>query len=98
MNLTLTPDIERALSKAARTQGTDIESVILKTLRECFLSKPRNIRQATPDQPKNLADMLTGYTGRIDSGELAKDGTQLSENTGKKFADLLLQKQQQGKI
>jgi hypothetical protein len=95
MNITLTPDIERFANDLAKKQGTDVESIVLKTLRECFF---RTQRSKTVEQPESLADLLTGYVGAIDSGELAQGGLQLSENSGKRFTELLGRKQQQGKI
>ena len=78
----------------ARKQGTDVESVILKTLRECFFRTQKN---RTAEQSESLADQLTGYIGAIDSGEFVDGGLQLSEKSGKKFAELLLRKEQRNR-
>jgi hypothetical protein len=97
MNITLTPDIEQFVTTLAKKQGTDAESVVLKALRECFFLKEK-IQKKTADPPKNLADLLTGYVGCIDSSGTAEECVSLSENSGQRFAELLHKKQRQGKI
>lgn len=85
MNIILTPEIERVLSDLAEKQGTTIELIALKTLRERFFSKEiKSLRRTTKQQfeAKTLADLLTGYIGKIDSGKIVKGGTQMSKNTG----------------
>ena len=96
MNITLTPDIEQVLRRAARKQGATVESIVLKTLRECFFPKESG-KQERPEM-NSLADMLKGDIGTIDSGEMVQGGARMSENSGKRFADILVEKQRQGKI
>jgi hypothetical protein len=45
---------------------------------------------------KTLADLLTGYIGVFDSSEFVRGGAQMSVSTGKKFADILLEKRRRG--
>ncbi|CAK8719721.1 hypothetical protein GCAAIG_09230 [Candidatus Electronema halotolerans] len=96
MNITLTPDIEQVLRQAAIKQGATVESIVLKTLRECFFQKES--KQQNCSKMNSLADMLEGYIGTIDSGEIIQGGAQMSKNSGKKFADILAEKYRQGKI
>ncbi|MCI5163359.1 MAG: hypothetical protein D3917_15335 [Candidatus Electrothrix sp. AX5] len=49
----------------------------------------RTQRSKTAEQPESLADLLTGYVGAIDSGELAQGGLQLSEGSGKNLLNFL---------
>ena len=95
MNITLTPDIEQVLRQAAKKQGATVESIVLKTLRECFFQKESG-KQERPEM-NSLADMLQGDIGAIDSGEIVQGGARMSENSGKRFADILAEKQRQGK-
>jgi hypothetical protein len=44
MNITLTPDIERFANDLAKKQGTDVESIVLKTLRECFFFAHKEVK------------------------------------------------------
>ncbi len=46
----------------------------------------------------SLADMLKEDIGTIDSGEIVQGGARMSENSGKRFADILAEKHRQGKI
>jgi len=52
------------------------------------------------EQPKakTLADLLTGYTGKIDSSEIVKGGAQMSKNAGKKFSEILIERRKQGRL
>lgn len=96
MNITLTPDIEQILVEMAKKQEATVESIVLKTLRECLFHKEG--KEGKLSERNNLGDMLKGYVGTIDSGEVVQGGAQMSANTGKRFADILADKQQQGKI
>lgn len=96
MNITLTPEIEQVLIRVARKQGATVESIVLKTLRECFFQKERKKQEGSG--MNSLADMLKGDIGTIDSGEIVPGGAQMSTNTGKRFADILAAKRRQGKI
>ncbi len=101
MNITLTPEIERVLSELAEQQGTTIKLLALKTLRERLLSKETKLLRRTTIQQfevKTLADRLTGYIGKIDSSEIIKGGAQMSKSIGKNFGDILIKKQQQGRL
>ncbi len=96
MNITLTPEIEQILNQIARKQGATVESIVLKTLRECFFQK--ETKKPERSEKHNLADMLEGYIGKIDSGGIVQGGAQMSTNTEKRFADILAEKHRQGKI
>jgi len=96
VNITLTPDIEQVLSQVAKKQGATVESIILKTLRECFFQKES--KKTERSEMNNLADMLKEDIGTIDSGEIVQGGARMSTNTGKRFADILAEKHRQGKI
>jgi len=85
MVISLTPDIEQALRELASQQGTTIEFLALKTLRErLFLAASPPVAQQQP-APKTLANFLTGYVGVLDSGELSKESGQHSKTNGSGF-------------
>jgi len=101
MDITLTPEMEEVLGEVAEKQKTTVELLVIKTLRECFFSKEiKTLKKETEHQSetKSLADLLAGYVGSIDSSEFADRGARMSENTGKKFGEILFQKQQRGKL
>jgi len=101
MVITLTPELEQALNELAKKQGTTSELLALQTLREQLVaSKPKSTSPQSKRQqaPKTLADFLRGYIGVIDSREFVKDSGRMSTSTGKKFADILLEKRQQGRL
>jgi len=93
MTINLTPDVERALTSEATRRGTSVESLVLDCLRSQFVEK-----QALLPQNGSLADFLADMIGVIDSGERVPGGARMSENTGKKFAEGMLQKKQQGRL
>ena len=101
MVITLTPDIEQALNEIAERQGTTVEFLALKTLRErLFTSAPQSVAPQSKKRhaPNTLADLLTGYIGVLDSSELAKESGHLSKNTSRMFADILLEKRRRGRL
>ncbi len=101
MVISLTPDIEQVLREMARQQGTTIEFLALKALRErLFPAAAQPVVQQANKQPapSTSADFLKGYVGVLDSGELREASGHLSQQTGKRFADILAEKRRQGRL
>ena len=64
MVIALTPDIEQALHELAEKQGTTVEFLALKTLRDrLFTAKPQPVTQPSKRRhvPKTLADFWAGW-------------------------------------
>jgi hypothetical protein len=93
MNITLTPELERALIEEARRLGTTPEKLAIESLQERFGVPPPEEAVEAPDQ--TLADLLAGFIGVLDSGEIVPGGARMSEDTGKKFAAILAVKRKQ---
>ena len=93
MKIIVPPDIELALTEHAQKRGKTPEDLALDALRERFVSVP------TPtDSKETLADFLAGHIGVLSSSEVVRDGASMSENCGKKFADVLTEKRKQGRL
>ena len=89
MILTLTPDIERALTDQARRLGTTPERLAIDSLRERF---SMIAAQAPPqDTAETMADLLREHIGVLHSGEHVPGGARMSENSGQKFAAGLME-------
>jgi hypothetical protein len=84
MIITLTPDIEQALTAEAHKQGRTPEQIVLDSLRERFLCPESPT--SPPEQPATLADFLQGHLGVLHSSEHVPGGARLSEESGQKFA------------
>ena len=89
--ITLTPDIERPLVEQARRQGTTPELLALDGLRRLFASG----QAPTVESPagETLFDFLQGYVGTVSGTSEA-----LSENCGQRFAEGMVEKQQDGTL
>jgi len=94
MQLTLTPDIENALKEQASKVGITPQQLALESLRRLFVLGNTDAEENSP----TLADFLDGYIGVIHSSEFIEGGAQLSEDTGKKFAELMMQKRKQDRL
>lgn len=96
MNITLTPEIERALEEQARAHGTNPEQLALEILSRQLVA-PAELK---PDSTfeGSLADFLGDLIGSLHSSEHVPGGAQMSESTGKSFAQGLLNKRQQGHL
>ena len=94
MQLTLTPDIENAITKQAAQKGVTPQQLALEGLRKLFIPTA----EETAEKPSSLADFLYGYIGVLRSSELVEGGAQMSENTGNKFAQLMMKKRQQDQL
>lgn len=83
MEISLPPDIERALAEQAGKQGTTPERLALDSLRRQFAPSDA---QESPTGGATLADFLGEHIGVIHSSEHVPGGAQMSEDPGKKFA------------
>jgi hypothetical protein len=96
MNITLTPEIERALVEEARRLGTTPESLAIESLRERFVA-PHSAK-STEMPGETLADRLGDLIGILDSSEHIPGGARMSEDTGRQFAEILLDRRRQGRL
>ena len=96
MTITLTPDIENALVEQAKVHGTTPENLALESLRERFVASCEE--SAPTDGAETLADYLADHIGVIHSSEHVPGGARMSEDTGKKFAQGLVEKRKRGKL
>ena len=95
IKITLTPDLERALSEQARKQGTSPENLALDSLRERFLlSAP----QVAGEGQGSLADFLANHIGVLSSSEHVPGGARMSEKSGDKFVKGLVKKRREGRL
>src|SRR5262245_59101719 len=94
VQIILTPELEEAISRQARARKTTPEELALDSLRERFLPSPEI---TPPKEGATMADFFEGLIGVVDSRELVPGGAQMSENTGRKFAEGLMRKHRAGK-
>jgi hypothetical protein len=100
MKITVPPEIERALTVQARKRGTTAELIALDSLRKRFV-RPRVKRRhdgVKGDGRQTLADFLKGYVGVLHSSEHVPGGARMSEESGKKFAQALIEKRSRGRL
>ena len=95
MVINLPPDIEQALTRQAHEQGATPELLALESLRREFVA-PAAVETAN-DPPGTLADSLGSFIGVLQSGEYVPGGARVSENTGEKFTEVLIEKRRQGR-
>ncbi len=92
--LTLTHDEENKLRRAARKRGQEADALV----REAVLQMLSHDEDATEDDlpapGESLAEALQGYIGVVDS----KGQYNFSEDTGRHFADGLVEKRRQGRL
>ncbi len=96
VTITLPPELETTILERAQRSGTTPELFLLDDLRERYLPKQQ------PEPPviegQTMADFLKDYIGCVDSSETYPEGSRLSEDTGRKFAELMVEKRRQGKL
>ena len=80
-----------ALNELAVQPGDELDVSVRPHLRA--ESEPAD--GATAGEPKSLADLFAGYIGGFQSGRTAE---RLSENSGEKFTDHLIQKRKDGHL
>jgi hypothetical protein len=87
VTITLPSELERAVAEEAAQKGTTAQRLTLDVLQERFLN-PSSQRQL-PDGT-TLDDALAGCIEAINTRDKDADGSTLSENTGRKFAQVVL--------
>ncbi len=92
MTLTLSPEIEEVLTKAAARQGTTPAQIVTQIVQEKFAVLGETPDKATEEEP-TLAEALVGHIGTQQSGR-----GDLSQNTGKAFARLMVEKRKAGRL
>ena len=92
MIITLTPDIEQALADQAHKLGTTPEQLALDSLRERFAPALACDAQSEVEQKRMLAEFLRDHVGVLNSSEHVPGGARLSEDTGRKFTEILIKK------
>ncbi len=95
VTIVLPSELEEAVSKEAVQRGTTVELLTLDVLQERFL-KLSSIKQLP--EGATLADALAGYIGAVNTRDKYPEGSTLSEDTGRKFAQLMMEKRKQGKL
>ncbi len=95
VTITLPSELEKAAAEEAAQKGTTVELLTLDVLHKHFLTPP-----TTKQLPEGatLADALSDYIGAIDTSDKYPEGSTLSESTGRKFAQLMVEKRQRGKL
>lgn len=96
ITITLPPELERVVSERAEQKGTTAEIYVLDELRLRFL--PHAATSPPTTVPQTTEDYWKDYIGCIDSSDVFPEGSNLSEDTGRKFAALLVEKHLNGKL
>ena len=93
--ITLTPELEQAMTEQARLQGTTLEMLAIDKLNAYFL--PALPTESAPEG-ETMADFLKEFIGCIDSREVVPGGANMSEYTGRKFGELMAKKHRERKL
>ena len=93
MRITIPSDIQAALARQARKQGTSPEDLVLTALRQRFAPQSARV-----DSADSLADFLAGHLGVLSSSEFVAGGANMSDNCGSKFPDGLTEKRKLGRL
>jgi len=95
ITITLPPDLEAALAREATLRGTTPELLALDLLQR---SIPADVSEPSLANGTSLADALRDYIGAESSEERYPEGSSLSENTGRRFAQAMSEKHARGNL
>jgi hypothetical protein len=96
VTITLPPELEQIVIERAEQQGTIPELYLLDELRGRYL--PERPSENNEQDNETMADFFEGYAGTVNSREIIPNGVHLSQDTGRKFKELMLQKYRNGKL
>ena len=99
VTITLTPDLEKVVTERASQQGTTPELWALERLHQSLQSEASAVSASGPAvEAGSMLDFFEGYIGVLHSSEFVPGGAQMSQDTGRKFAEGMLKKRQEGKV
>jgi hypothetical protein len=99
ITITLPPDLERAVAEHAKRQGTTPDLWALDKLNKTVQAE--SVVEPTSEPASgggSMLDFFSGYAGVVDSSEFVPGGAQMSQDTGRKFAEGMLKKRPEGKL
>ena len=96
MSLHISPEIERRLAEAAKAAGTTPDLLAEEYLKD-RLDSPA-MSNGAGNHARTLEDFLGEFIGYLDSGDDNPEIAHLSENTGERFTDLLIEQRAQGRL
>ena len=94
MTLTLSPEIEKALTAAAARKGTTPDQIVTEMVQEMVQEKftlPVSEAESVSKEETTLAELFAGRTGLVDS----EGRHNYSSHTGKAYTESLLKQQEQ---
>ena len=94
VSITLPQELEQIVARRAAEQRTTPELLLLDDLNRLY-APPADAPRA---EGQTLAEYWADYIGSIDSGETGSGDGALSENTGRQFAELMVQKYRKGSL
>jgi hypothetical protein len=89
ITITLPPELEQVVTEQAQQQGTTPELLALDKFRGLFQPAPET---QEPPVERCMADFFSEFIGSIHSSEIVPGGANLSENTGRKFKDIMFKR------
>jgi hypothetical protein len=92
--VTLTPDEEQQLHRAAEKRGQDTDALVREAILQMLVQNQDTPDEDLPAPGESLYDAMKDYIGMFQSG----GETTWSENTGEKFTEGLLEKKSQGRL
>ena len=95
VTIILEPELEQIVTEHARQLGTTPDILIQNDIRQKYL--PAHPLEISIEE-QNMAEFLKDYVGCIDSSKIYPEGSHLSENTGRKFTELMVAKRKQGNL
>jgi hypothetical protein len=90
MTIILPPELQQALEEQAEQQGTTPELLAIDRLRSLLLPP---VVPNSPEGEGTMADFFADFIGSIHSSQVVPGGVHLSEDTGRRFKELLQKKQ-----
>ena len=99
VTITLPPELEKVVTERAKRQGTTPELWTLDRLQQSLQAEATVGNVSDPaSEGGSMLDFFEGYVGVLHSSEFVPGGAQMSQDTGRKFAEGMLKKRQEGKL
>jgi len=97
VTVTLPPELEKVVTERAKQQGTTPELWTLDRLHQSLQAETSlDLAPEPTSEDESMLDFFAGYVGVLNSSEFVPGGAQMSQDTGRKFAEGMLKKREEG--
>jgi len=97
MTIELSAQLETALAHEAERRGTTPQALAVRMIESQLPPSPVRSHAASDEQPRTMHDVWSSHIGAVASEPGDDANGRLSQETGRRFTELLIEQRRQGR-